>query len=104
MKTFKTLISEDTDVQGLTETQLLRSAITEELDAVILYEKMAEQTINPDLRKLFLDVAYEEKVHAEEFEEMLERLDPDYEKAEDQAEDEIEDMFGKEEDDKEDDD
>lgn len=101
MKTFKTLVetqlTESHDkVEGLTETQLLRKAITEELDAVVLYERMAEQTINPDLRKLFLDVAHEEKVHAEEFEELLERLDPDYEDAEEQAEEEIEDLIGDE--------
>ena len=94
MKTFKSLIESHDKVEGLTETQLLRTAIKEELDAVVLYERMAEQTINPDLRKLFLDVAFEEKVHAEEFEEMLERLDPEYEDAEDQAEDEIEDLIG----------
>lgn len=106
MKTFKTLTNNLTkDLQEshvkldeMSDTMLLREGMKEELNAIVLYERMAQQANDSRVKQLFLDVAHEEKVHAEEFEELLERLDPDYEDAEDQAEEEIEDMFGKEED------
>ena len=78
------------------DCQILRAAMIAELDAVNLYQQMATQTDNEDVKSVLLDVAYEEKVHAEEFENVLEKIDPEYEKAEDQAEEEGEDMGVKE--------
>lgn len=60
----------------------LRKAITEELDAVTLYQRSAADTINPAVRKVFLDIAQEEKVHAGEFTKVLETLDPEQAPAE----------------------
>jgi rubrerythrin len=53
----------------------LRNAIAAEIDAINLYEKIAEQTDNEDLRKLLLSIADEEKVHIGEFESLLQEID-----------------------------
>jgi len=74
------------------ELQMLRLAIVAETDAVNLYESMASNTKDPRLKKLFLDVAREEKVHFGEFEEVLELLDSEHEEAEEEGEEEIKDF------------
>lgn len=76
------------------EMQLLRFAMSAELDAANLYEAMAKMTNDPDLKEVFLDVAREEKVHFGEFEEMLEAYDEEHEQAEEEGEEEVEDMMG----------
>lgn len=76
------------------EMQLLRFAMSAELDAANLYEAMAKMTSDPDLKEVFLDVAREEKVHFGEFEEMLEAYDEEHEQAEEEGEEEVEDMMG----------
>ena len=84
------------DIQKITQPQrdlqMLRLAITAELDAVNLYESMARMTTNRDLRDVLLDVAREEKVHVGEFEELLEDFDEDFEDAREEGEEEIENM------------
>lgn len=72
---------------------MLRLSMIAELDASNLYERFAELTSNADIKKVMLDVAYEEKVHAGEFESLVEELDENYEKAEDEGEKEIEDLI-----------
>ena len=54
---------------------ILRQAIIAELDAINLYQQFAATTKNKQLKKVFLDVAEEEKVHVGEFEAMLKRVD-----------------------------
>ncbi len=51
--------------------EILRSAIIAELDAINLYEQMAEMTPNGKIRKVLLDVAKEEKTHVGEFQTLL---------------------------------
>lgn len=99
MKNFKRMITENhkkDDFKECTDNQLLRKGMIEEIEAINKYEKMANAASDPRVRTLFLDVAKEEKVHMEEFEELLERLDPEMEETDDQAEEEIEDLFGEE--------
>jgi rubrerythrin len=55
--------------------EILRAAIIAELDAINLYEQMADTTQNRDIRKLLLDVAREEKTHVGEFQTLLLRED-----------------------------
>jgi len=74
------------------EMQMLRLAIVAETDAVNLYESMAANTDNENLKKLFLVIAREEKVHFGEFEEVLEFIDKEHEEAEEEGEEEVEDM------------
>lgn len=57
------------------DKELLRAAMIAELDAVNLYEQMANLTTSKDLKALFLDVAREEKTHVGEFQALLLRKD-----------------------------
>lgn len=49
------------------DKQILRAAMLAELDAINLYEQMANLTENKDLKMVLLDVAKEEKEHVGEF-------------------------------------
>lgn len=51
--------------------QICRAGMLAELDAINLYEQMAETTTNDDLRTILLDVAKEEKTHLGEFQTLL---------------------------------
>jgi rubrerythrin len=51
--------------------EILRSAIIAELDAINLYEQMAEITSNAKIRRALLDIAKEEKTHVGEFQTLL---------------------------------
>lgn len=75
------------------DLQILRFAIQAELDAINLYEQLAEKAFDPVIKDILLDVAYEEKVHVEEFEELLEELDEEMEDAEEEAEKEWESKY-----------
>ena len=77
------------------DTQILRLGMIAELDAVNLYNKLAELANDKRVRALMLDVSREEKVHAGEFETLVEEIDPDYEKAEEEGEGEVEDLMKK---------
>jgi rubrerythrin len=58
------------------DREILRAAIIAELDAINLYEQMADMSQNKDIRKLLLDVAKEEKTHVGEFQTLLLTEDP----------------------------
>jgi rubrerythrin len=58
------------------DREILRAAIIAELDAINLYEQMADMSQNKNIRKLLLDVAKEEKTHVGEFQTLLLREDP----------------------------
>lgn len=55
--------------------EALRLAISAELDAINLYEQMAKFTQDEKCKKMFLDVAKEEKTHVGEFMALLLSLD-----------------------------
>jgi len=57
------------------DMEILRTALQAELDAINLYEQMANLTYNKHLRCLLMDVAKEEKTHVGEFQALLLRLD-----------------------------
>jgi rubrerythrin len=76
------------------DIKMLRLAIIAELDAVNFYDQLSEMASNSQVSKLFLDISREEKVHAGEFETLMERIDPDYEKAEKEGEKEVDDLLG----------
>ena len=61
--------------EGL-DKEILRAAMIAELDAINLYEQMADMTRNKNIRKLLMDVAREEKTHVGEFQTLLLRKDP----------------------------
>lgn len=57
------------------DKEILRAAIIAELDAINLYEQLAQSTRNKNIRRLLLDVAREEKTHLGEFQTLLLRED-----------------------------
>ncbi len=75
--------------------EILRAAIIAELDAINLYEQMAALTGDPDIRKVLLDIAREEKTHVCEFETMLLRWDAEQVKEQAHAKKEIKELTGK---------
>ncbi len=56
--------------EGL-DKEILRSAIIAELDAINLYEQMADMTRNGNIKKVLQDIAREEKTHVGEFQTLL---------------------------------
>jgi rubrerythrin len=78
------------------DIQIARLAIVAEIDAANLYESMATQVKNKDLKEILLDVAKEEKKHVGEFEFILEELDPNWDQLEDEGEEEAEEKIKEE--------
>jgi rubrerythrin len=70
----KNLKTEDVD------KEILRTAIIAELDAANLYEQLSEMTPNEIIKKVFLDIAKEEKTHIGEFQALLLEEDKEQEK------------------------
>jgi rubrerythrin len=64
--------------QGDINKETLRAAIIAELDAVNLYEEMANLTENEDLKTVLLDIAREEKVHVAMFQSVLIEVDEEF--------------------------
>jgi len=58
-------------------TQAVRLSIIAELDAINLYLQLSSATDDPLARKVFEDIAREEKTHVGEFLTLLEKLDPE---------------------------
>ena len=57
------------------DAELARIGLIAELDAINLYEQLASVTKNKLVKKVFLDIAHEEKEHVGEFLELLKKLD-----------------------------
>ena len=57
------------------DKEILRLGMIAELDAVSLYEQLAAKTKNKDIKKVFLDIAKEEKTHVGEFQALLLSID-----------------------------
>jgi len=72
--------------------EIIRVGIIAELDAINLYEQLASKTKNPLLRKVLMDIAYEEKEHFGEFLALLKKMDPEILKAMESGEEEVEEM------------
>ncbi len=62
--------------QRMADAELVRLGLIAELDAISLYEQLAAHARDPLVKKVFMDIAHEEKEHVGEFLELLKRLDP----------------------------
>ncbi|HPB33772.1 MAG TPA: ferritin family protein [Caldisericia bacterium] len=62
------------------DNEILRVGIIAELDAINLYEQLASITKDSSLKKVFLDIAKEEKTHVGEFLTLLLMKDKEGEK------------------------
>ena len=78
--------------EGL-DKEILRAAMIAELDAINLYEQMAEMTQNKNIRKLLMDVAREEKTHVGEFQTLLLRKDPQQKSELEEAKKEVKELL-----------
>ncbi|AKB78691.1 Ferritin-like di-iron-carboxylate protein [Methanosarcina horonobensis HB-1 = JCM 15518] len=85
----KSISAEDLD------KEILRAGIIAELDAINLYEQMANLTKNPDIRAILLDIAKEEKTHIGEFQALLLRFDPQQKKELEEGAEEVEEELSK---------
>jgi len=77
------------------DKEILRVGIIAELDAINLYEQLAALTTNEDIRKVFLDIAKEEKTHVGEFQTMLLRIDQEQVEEMAHGKEEVEELTGK---------
>jgi rubrerythrin len=66
--------------EGDIDKEILRAAIVAELDAVNLYEQMANLTKDENIKAVLMDVAKEEKTHIGEFQALLLQFDPQHKK------------------------
>lgn len=57
--------------------QAIRLSIIAELDAINLYSQFASATEDESIKRVFEDIAKEEKTHVGEFLELLQELDPE---------------------------
>lgn len=76
------------------DMELLRVGMIAELDAVNLYEQLAAATDNESLKKVFLDIAKEEKTHFGEFQALLLKLDKEQVEELEKGKEEIEELTG----------
>ncbi len=60
------------------DKEILRAAMIAELDAINIYEQMANLTKNKEIRKILLDVAMKEKIHVAMFETVLLQTDKEF--------------------------
>jgi len=75
--------------------EILRVGMIAELDAVSLYEQLAAKTDNANIRKMFLDIAKEEKTHMGEFQALLLKEDKEQVKELENGRKEVEEKTGK---------
>ncbi len=59
------------------DTEILRVGILAELDAINLYQQMAAEAEDENLKKVLLEIAREEKTHVGEFQTLLLKKDPE---------------------------
>lgn len=75
------------------DKEILRLGIIAELDAISLYEQLAVKTKNPNIKKVLLDIAKEEKVHVGEFESLLFKFDKEQAKKYEEGKEEVKEMI-----------
>ncbi|MFW6001932.1 MAG: demethoxyubiquinone hydroxylase family protein [archaeon] len=76
----------------VTDAEMLRQAIVEELDAINIYKAMAEKATNSNVKRVLEHVIEEEKHHIGEFQSLLEKLDPDHTEGLEGGEKEVRDL------------
>ncbi|NHV98034.1 MAG: rubrerythrin [Thaumarchaeota archaeon] len=77
------------------DKEVLRVAIIAELDAVNLYEQLAQAAGSRDVKKVLLDIAKEEKTHVGEFQALLLKIDGEQALELEKGRKEVEEITGK---------
>jgi rubrerythrin len=75
--------------------EVLRVAVIAELDAISLYEELASMVDDENIRKVFMDVAQEEKTHVGEFRTLLMAEDEEQFREIKKGKEEVEELTGK---------
>ena len=79
--------------KGQLNQEILRAAIIAELDAINLYEQMANLATGKDLKIIFLEVAREEKTHVGEFQALLLQKDKEQQSELEKGREEVDDLL-----------
>jgi rubrerythrin len=74
------------------DLQIIRLGLIAELDAIDLYEQLAELTDDPEIKKVMMDVAKEEKEHVGEFQALLLARDKEQVEEMEEGKKEVEEM------------
>lgn len=72
------VMSQVPETKDSDDLELLFLAIIAELDAINLYKKFSELAKDPDIKKVLLDIAKEEKHHVHEFLLLIEGRDSEW--------------------------
>lgn len=75
--------------------EVLRVAVIAELDAINLYEELSSMVDDENVRKVFMDVAKEEKTHVGEFRTLLMAEDEEQYNEIKKGKKEVEELTGK---------
>lgn len=71
------------------DQEILRVGLIAELDAINLYQQLADMTENTNIRKILLDIAKEEKTHVGEFQALLLKQDKEQKRELDEGKKEV---------------
>ena len=96
MPEFSTVFSGLKNDRKLTDQELIRAIrfnIAAEYEAIQLYMQLAESIDNELAKRVLIDIANEERVHAGEFLKLLKALAPDEEKYYQEGYEEVEEMM-----------
>ena len=74
------------------DKEILRVGVIAELDAISLYEQMANMTENKNIKNILLDIAKEEKTHMGEFQALLLKEDEEQEKELEEGKKEVDEL------------
>ncbi|MGB9598721.1 MAG: ferritin family protein [Minisyncoccales bacterium] len=74
------------------DKEILRLGMIAELDAVSLYEQLAQMTKDEKIKKVLLDIAKEEKTHVGEFQALLLKRDQEQERELREGEEEVKEL------------
>lgn len=77
------------------DKEILRAGIIAELDAINLYEQMANRTKEKRIRKVLLSVAQEEKTHLGEFQALLIMQEQEQKRELEEGKKEVDELVGK---------
>ena len=74
--------------------EIVRTGLIAELDAISLYEQLSAMTDDAGLKKVFADIAKEEKTHVGEFQALLLKLDAEQTSEMKKGGDEVDELTG----------
>jgi rubrerythrin len=77
------------------DKEILRLGMIAELDAVNLYEQLANITEDENIKEVLLDIAKEEKTHVGEFQALLVLKDKEQMKELEEGKKEVKELMGK---------